>query len=227
MLKAGKSDDSIRAKVGNDALVVAKGMMDLDLYAGNIDESKKQKPKLSAKLIQGIIQKSGGPRNNLFHTEDLKDGNVYVISKNQGMYDLVGAAKSNIEKYFDIQEESEKLEDRYRYEYFIKPNPNKPKPSHPKADIDLNTDDIFENNEKARQEKDFSKFSEKMIGKKSTAQNTIKDKIKTYVANSLKKEAVKFTIGGSNEYVSDRDAPGFESKLKSVGVTKFNKTKVQ
>jgi len=201
---------------------------DIDLNIDDIFENneKERAPKLSAKLIQGIIQKSGGPRKDLYYTEDLKDGNVYVISKNQGMYDLVGNARKNIEKYFDIQEESENLEDRYWYEYIIKPNPDKPYPTQPKADIDLNIDDIFENNEKERQEKDFSKFSEKMIGKKSTAQNTIKDKIKTYVSNSLKKEAVKFTIGNEKEYVSDMESRGFEDKLKRAGVTKFTKSKV-
>lgn len=192
-------------------------------------EEKEGSMELSAANVQKIIRNAGGPRANIFYTEDLEDGNVYVISKTSGAYSLVGDALTTLEKYFDVKKEEEKLDDRYRYEYFVSPKTstadNKPQPV--KKDTSDNTDDIFENNEKARQEKDFNKFSEKMIGKKSTAQNTIKDKIKSYVVNNLKKEAVKFTIGTSNEYISDREAPGFESKLRSAGVTKFNKTKIQ
>lgn len=191
-------------------------------------EEKENAPKLSADIIQDIIQKAGGPRSNLFHIENSNDGTVYVISKNQGMYRLVGDAKNTIEKYFDIEEEHERLDDRDRYEYFIKTNPNKPKSAENAKSTDKeSTDDIFENSEKERQEKDFSKFSDKMIGKKPTAVNTIKDKIKTYVTNQLKKEAVKFTIGSEKEYVSDAESRGFEDKLRKAGVTKFTKSKVQ
>ena len=82
---------------------------------------------------------------------------------------------------------------------------------------------------KAKQKKDFQKFSDKMKtqvqGGEPTKKNTFK-KIKEYLVRSLKKEAIGFTVGGKEQYVSNAEAPAFEQNLKKTGV-KFTKRDVK
>jgi hypothetical protein len=195
-------------------------------------EDKENNTELSAANVDKIIKNAGGPRADVFNVEDLKDGNVYVRSKVSGIYSLVGDALRTLESHFDVEERYEDHGERDEYEYFISPKTSKPEPENkpvrkPLPNDNIPIEDIFENDDKARQEKDFSDFSKKMIGKKTTAQNTIKTKIKEYVVKHLKKEAVKFTIGtsGDKEYMPDTGARAYEDKLKAAGV-KFTKTKV-
>ena len=142
-------------------------------------------------------------------------------------------------------EDLSKLQDKYQVnkdvlssedepttvQYFISDkfkssSPSKPMQSKPTSDTQED-ESIFEvDDDKERQKKDFEKFSDKMIGKPSTKQNTIKTKIKEYVIKQLKKEAVKFTIGNEKEYISDTESRGFEDKLRKAGVTKFTKSKI-
>ena len=82
---------------------------------------------------------------------------------------------------------------------------------------------------KAKQKKDFQKFSDKIKtqvqGGEPTKKNTFK-KIKEYLVRSLKKEAIGFTVGGKEQYVSNAEAPAFEQNLKKTGV-KFTKRDVK
>ena len=200
-----------------------------ELRAITVNENQES---LSANIVQKIIKDNAGPRSDLFYVENLKDGNVYIRSKLQGAHRLTGSAMRALQDMFDVEERHERLEDRDVYEYFIRPKTSKPESENkpvrkPLPNDNVPTEDVFENDDKARQEKDLSNFSKKMIGKPSTKQNTIKSKIKEYVVKQLKKEATIYTIGTNREYVSDAEAPGFEAKLRSAGVRKFTKSKTQ
>ena len=196
------------------------------------DEDKENNTELSAANVEKIIKNAGGARAHVFDIEDIKEtGDVYVRSKVSGIYRLVGDALRTLESYFDVKEEYEDHGERGEYKYFISPKTSKPtsqnKPVRkPLPNDNIPIEDIFENDDKARQEKDFSNFSKKMIGKKTTAQNTIKTKIKEYVVKHLKKEAVKFTIGASGDkvYKPETGVRAYEDELKAAGV-KFTKTK--
>ena len=199
-------------------------------------EDKENNTELSAANVEKIIKNAGGARAEVFNNEkgkieDLKDGNVYVRSEVSGIYRLVGDALRTLESHFNVEERYEDHGDREEYIYIISPKTSKPasqnKPVRkPLPNDNIPIEDIFENDDKARQEKDFSNFSKKMIGKKTTAQNTIKTKIKEYVVKHLKKEAVKFTIGASGDkvYKPETGVRAYEDELKAAGV-KFTKSK--
>jgi len=195
-------------------------------------EDKENNTELSAANVEKIIKKDGGARADVFNIEDIKEtGDVYVRSKVSGIYRLVGDALRTLESHFDVEERYEDHGDRDEYVYFISPKTSKPEPENkpvrkPLPNDNIPIEDIFENDDKARQEKDFSNFSKKMIGKKSSAQNTIKSKIKEYVVKHLKKEAVEFTIGasGNKVYKSETGVRAYEDELKAAGV-KFTKRK--
>jgi len=86
-----------------------------------------------------------------------------------------------------------------------------------KFDLNKYNKDLFK-----KQKQDFTDKLTKPV----TQKNTLKDKIKNYVAKQLKKEAVGFTVGGKEQFVKSADAPGFEQNLKSTGV-KYTKRVVQ
>jgi hypothetical protein len=135
------------------------------------------------------------------------------------------------DKYIVFKDVHSSEDEPITVQYYISPKTSEPisqnKPVRkPLPNDNIPIEDIFENDDKARQEKDFSNFSKKMIGKKSSAQNTIKTKIKEYVVKHLKKEAVKFTIGASGDkvYKPETGVRAYEDELKAAGV-KFTKTK--
>ncbi len=82
---------------------------------------------------------------------------------------------------------------------------------------------------KANIEKQWKDAGDDMVKKhKVVVRAKELSKIKEYLTNQLKKEAVKFTIGqtgSEHEYKNPKDAPEFEKDLKNAGV-KYTKTNV-
>jgi hypothetical protein len=134
-------------------------------------EDKENNTELSAANVEKIIKNAGGARAEVFNNEkgkieDLKDGNVYVRSEVSGIYRLVGDALRTLESHFNVEERYEDHGDREEYIYIISPKTSKPasqnKPVRkPLPNDNIPIEDIFENDDKARQEKDFSNFSKK------------------------------------------------------------------
>lgn len=79
---------------------------------------------------------------------------------------------------------------------------------------------------KANIEKQWKEAGDDMVKKhKVVVRAKELAKIKEYVSHQLKKEAVKFTVAGDNEYKNPKDAVEFEKDLKAAGV-KYTKSNV-
>jgi hypothetical protein len=217
--------------------LVKKEMANTKITQSKQEKATKTMPK-GVKLMKEVKLEDV---KSLLSNETLKNSNI-----GYGVGDSTGNEVSiKYKKYDELPfEDLLKLQDKYQVykdvlssedepvtvQYFISDKFKSSTPSKPNITKQAPDEDerIFEtDDDKKRQKKDFEKFSAKMIGKPSTKQNTIKDKIKEYVVKQLKKEAVKFTIGSEKEYVSDTESRGFEDKLRRAGVTKFTKSKVQ
>jgi hypothetical protein len=217
--------------------LVKKEMANTKITQSKQEKASKAMPK-GVKLMKEIKLEDV---KSLLSNETIRNSNIgYGVGDSTG--NEVSITYKNYKKL--PFEDFSKLEDKYQVyqdilssedepttiQYFISDKFKSSTPSKPKIFKQASDEDerIFETDDyKKRQKKDFEKFSAKMIGKPSTKQNTIKDKIKEYVVKQLKKEAVKFTIGADKEYVSDVASKEFENKLRTAGVTKFTKSKVQ
>ena len=179
-----------------------------------VKESKKNKMKNKINESQRIRQLAGLITESqllkedkledikfLLSDETLRNSDIGYSSGDEVSITYKNSKKLPFEDFSKLEDEyiiykDELSNEPYRVQYFIGDKsiktPSKPKPSY-------DDEDVFENyDNKERQAKDLKKFSDRMIGKPSTAQNIMKPDTKNKLKEMVRKMMKEMFDGRDN-----------------------------